>query len=337
MDGVLIDVSRSYRQTILKTIQIYLKRGFDVEKGEKFVSCEVISLFKSVGRFNNDWDLTSGILLYLLSLSGLPPCRRRRSFHRPQEVVSYLIKKSDGFQWERENLLAKKGLSHFLEKVKSHGGGLKGVRLTLKDSWEGWVYHEGDLHRENLVKRIFQEVYLGEKFVDIYGVSPLFYHGNGLYRYERLLFPRRFLSSLHRKIRMGIASGRPRVEAELALGRFNLNSYFDHVVTLDECKEEEERVYLSTGKRRTFSKPHPYELLRVISDLRLSNPRCGYIGDTVDDIRAAMAARKKVPMLAIGYLGSSPKKSSLRESLLQAGADVVISKPHELFKWIQDP
>ena len=64
MDGVLIDVSKSYRKTIAKTIQIYLKTCLGLKDGKKRLALdEAISLFKSAGGFNNDWDLTSGLLL----------------------------------------------------------------------------------------------------------------------------------------------------------------------------------------------------------------------------------------------------------------------------------
>jgi phosphoglycolate phosphatase-like HAD superfamily hydrolase len=77
------------------------------------------------------------------------------------------------------------------------------------------------------------------------------------------LITKEVLSSLRKKIQMGIASGRPRFEAELALKRFRLLPYFNSVVTLDECMEEEARILRSTGRQMRYSKPHPYSLLRV--------------------------------------------------------------------------
>ncbi len=338
MDGVLIDVSNSYRQTILRSIELYLKLGLGFEKVERLVTEEEVSLFKLVGGFNNDWDLTSGILLYLISLSGLPPCKNRKHFIRIQDVVSFLQERSKGFPRDIERLHDeyKNNLNPFLKKVKGYKGGLKGVRLALKHSWEGWLYHQGDLNQENLVQRIFQEVYLGDKFPSYYHLPLLFYHGKGLYLKERLLFPRRILSRLRRKIPMGIASGRPRAEAELALKRFRIEPYFDYMVTFESCREEEERFYLSTGKRKSFSKPHPYSLFRVIEEAGLFSPRCAYVGDSVDDMRAAQEAKKKLRILAIGYIGSSSQKRLSRESLLQAGADFVISQPEHLLRWMDE-
>ncbi len=77
MDGVLIDVSESYRKTIAKTVQIYLETCLGFKKGSApLITEEHIASFKMAGGFNNDWDLTSGLLLFLISISGLPPLTR---------------------------------------------------------------------------------------------------------------------------------------------------------------------------------------------------------------------------------------------------------------------
>ena len=133
MDGVLIDVSRSYRKTIQRTIQIYLETclGFTGSRGS-WATNEEISLFKSVGGFNNDWDLTSGVLLYLLSISGIPPLRKLQRFSSIQETLSYLKTKSSMSHWKPYQRYLKfprptpspltgegrRNLSSFLDKVE---------------------------------------------------------------------------------------------------------------------------------------------------------------------------------------------------------------------------
>ncbi|MFB3884741.1 MAG: HAD family hydrolase [Thermodesulfobacteriota bacterium] len=333
MDGVLVDVSRSYRETIRQTVLIYLKMCLGFRKGRgKSISKEEIALFKSAGGFNNDWDLTSGLLLYLLSVSRLPPLRKRQKFNSISETLRYLKSKSSGLypmpviQLNRRNLLG------FLKKVRSFGGGLKGVRRALTGSWDGWVYGSGDLDQENLVKRIFQEVYLGRQFTSCYHLRPLFYQGQGLYLQERLLIPRTLLSLLHKKMKMGIASGRPRFEAELALRRFGLLPYFDSVVTLDDCMEEEARIFRSTRRRISCSKPHPYSLLRVIQEIGTPHPTCGYVGDVVDDMVAAKSLKDQFPMIAIGFMSGRHRPKSLEKSLRKAGADFVVKSPKELLQ-----
>ena len=330
MDGVLIDVSKSYRKTIQRTIQIYMENclGFKRKK-ESWVTDEEISLFKSTGGFNNDWDLASGLLLYLISISRIPPLPKKKRFSSIQEIISYLKIKSFAFHQKTAIRLRRKHLLFFLEKVKTSGGGVRGVRRILGTSWDGWVYRSGDLDKDNLIKRIFQEVYLGKKFIAFYHLYPLFYRGKGYYLQERILIPKKILAALHGKIRMGIASGRPRFEAEVALKRFGLLSYFDSMVTLDECLEEEGRIFRSAGKRVKRSKPHPYSILRAIQEIGLPNPRCGYIGDVVDDILAAQAAEKYLPVLAIGFISDQRNRKTARNSLIQAGADLIIENPKD--------
>jgi len=333
MDGVLVDVSRSYRETIQRTVDIYLETclGFGRGKG-RLVTKEDIFLFKSAGGFNNDWDLTSSLLLYLLSVSGFPPSPRRKKFSSVGEVVSHLKTRSSNLNKNITHLIQRKNLPPFIRKVKLGGGGLKGVRKALKGSWEGWVYGDGDLNRENVVKRIFQEVYLGKKFTPCYHLPPLFHKKQGLYLQERLIIPKRILSSLRKRFRLGIASGRPRFEAELALKRFRLLPYFDSVVTLDECNEEEARILRTTGKKVKYTKPHPYCLLRVVQEIGIPNPQCGYVGDVVDDMQAAQAAKEKLDILAIGFLQDGRQEKSKKRSLLKAGADLVIESPKELLQ-----
>lgn len=339
MDGVLIDVSKSYRKTIRKTIQIYLENclGFKKRGRRGWNTDEEISFFKSVGGFNNDWDLTSGLLLYLLSASGLPPLPRRKRFSSIPEVVSYLKTKSSLFRRKRTVRPKRRKLFFFLEKVKSKGGGLKGIRRTLGTSWEGWVYGMGDLDRGNLVKRIFQEIYLGRMFTNCYPLRPVFYKGEGLYLQERALIPRKILLGLRKRARMGIASGRPKFEAELALKRFRLHPYFDSVVTLNECEAEGDRIFLSTGKKTECLKPHPYSLLKVVQQIGIPNPYCAYVGDVVDDMLAARAARKYLRILAIGFLRGHRNKRIEKEALVKAGADLVIGNPEQLLRLVSSP
>jgi phosphoglycolate phosphatase-like HAD superfamily hydrolase len=218
--------------------------------------------------------------------------------------------------------------------VKSAGGGLRGIRRILGSFWEGWVYRTGDLGQENLVERIFQEIYLGRQFTPHYHLPRLFFREEGLYLQERLLTPREALSSLRKKLKMGIASGRLRFEAELALKRFRLYPYFDSVVTLDECKEEEKRIFKSTGKRMQCSKPHPYSILRAVREIGIPNPRCGYVGDVVDDMVAARAAKGYLNILAIGFLKGFHNRKAAKERLISAGADLVIGNPKKLLSFV---
>ena len=337
MDGVLIDVSRSYRETIRQTVALYFQHclGFRVPPKD-LVTPEDIALFKSIGGFNNDWDLTSGLLLYLLSLSSLPPLPRRKRIDSVQEGVSYLRECSSPFVSKGPLRLRNKRVPSFVKRARSFGRGLKAVRRALRGSWEGWVYGSGHLGRENLVQRIFQEVYLGDRFTFHHHLPRIFYRGRGYNLRERLLIPKHVLAKLRRTIRLGIASGRPRLEAELALRRFRLLSYFESVVTLDECKAEEARVFRKTGRKVSRSKPHPYPILRAIRHTGLRNPRSAYVGDVPDDMLAANAAKREFDVLAIGFVPGRNLEAA-RRLMREAGADLVIRDPRYLLRFTAPP
>jgi len=333
MDGVLIDVSGSYRKAIEETIRLYLQVCLQFrDAANPPVLDRAVSLFKAAGGFNNDWDLTSGLLFYLLSLSGLPASLKRRTFSSIEETVAYLQRESSGSSVRMPKAINLSRLSSFLETVKASGGGLKGIRRVFQGSWDGWVYGFGGLDRTNVVKRIFQEVYLGRKFISCYPLKRLFYRGKGYYLSEKMLIPVKVLSVLRRKIRLGIATGRPRFEAELALKRFRLPAYFKSIITLDECMEEEGRLFDATGRRLKCTKPHPFSLQKAIEEIGHPAPRCGYVGDTVDDIRAARALKRKTPVLAFGFI-PPPGNRPLEKTLKKAGADAVIRRPEELLRF----
>lgn len=334
MDGVLIDVSRSYRKVIERTTQIYLQTCLGLGSPyEKLIEEKEVSLFKSVKGFNSDWDVTSALLLYLLSRSPLPPDQKRKKPSSIEDLISYLKRASSPFSLRRKRFFKRKNLPDFLKRVELRGGGLRGVRQVLEGGWEGWVYGSGDLNQENLVQRIFQELYLGEKFSSHYHLQPLFYKGRGYYQREKLLIPRKILSSIRKKARLGIASGRTRFEAELALQKFKLSTYFDVLITLDECEEEEKRIFQLQGKRVKCSKPSPYPILRAVRELGLRQPKCGYVGDVVDDMWSARSAKKELEILAIGFI-PHPKESHRKESLIKAGADLVVEDPKDLLRLV---
>jgi phosphoglycolate phosphatase-like HAD superfamily hydrolase len=52
----------------------------------------------------------------------------------------------------------------------------------------------------------------------------------------------------------------------------------------------------------------------------------------VDDMLAARAAKKELKMLAIGFLRNRSKGEKMKDSLLRAGADLVIQSPRELLR-----
>jgi len=67
IDGVLIDVSRSFRMIIAMVVADYLKT-FEGYFGPAVLTPEMTQIFKDRGGFNNDWDLTEGTIILSLYL-----------------------------------------------------------------------------------------------------------------------------------------------------------------------------------------------------------------------------------------------------------------------------
>ena len=55
MDGVLVDVSQSYRIVVKKTVEFYVQRNIDFSE---------IAAYKFKGGYNNDWDITAALIKY---------------------------------------------------------------------------------------------------------------------------------------------------------------------------------------------------------------------------------------------------------------------------------
>jgi len=64
-DGVLVQTSQSYRQTIKKIVDYYFLEilGLEGEKG-KLATLGDIQKFKDTGLYNNDWNLSYAIITY---------------------------------------------------------------------------------------------------------------------------------------------------------------------------------------------------------------------------------------------------------------------------------
>ncbi len=300
MDGVLVDVSESYRDAVRRTAQIYMEDviGNTHTVGD-LVTREDVAALKMAGGFNNDWDLTTAILEYLLARLDLP---------RPNGAPA--------------NSPLAKDIPAFAAQVQAQGGGLSAVRGILGAARHPHLSSE-------LVKRIFEEVYLGDVlFAQDYGQVPRFIRGDGLIGRELLIPNFQSLISLSTRLPLGIATGRPRRQAEYALDRFGIRHLFRSLVTLEDIQAAEEREFNRTGQRIALGKPNPFGLEEAVRRITGGSVRAGYIGDTPDDMRAA----KRAHHLAIGCLAVAEDKALLGRKLEQAGADLVIEHPDQLLE-----
>jgi HAD superfamily hydrolase (TIGR01548 family) len=326
MDGVIADVSGSYREVVRLTVYHYLKNVMGVDDiSPDAVTPEDVSALKRSGGLNNDWELTYVILNTILRsyfdeksagafesfVKGGEPKDDRHLLHRVKLMLESCERPS----------LARVSEDSLADVYSSQQASITEISSLLLNS--------GDVGSGNLVKRIFQELYLGTSlFRNTYGEEPLFYKGRGYIERESCIPAKEQLQKLNTLCTLAIATGRPRSEAHYTLVSFGVLNLFRAVVTEDDVVEAEAR------RKRPLRKPHPYVIESCIEksgEKKYSD--IFYIGDMPDDMTAAK--RAKVVPIGFVYDGFDTEREEHRDLLLQKGAERVFSNYEDLIRYIK--
>ncbi len=332
MDGVLIDVSGSYREVSRLTVIRYLQQVIGAEElAEDFITLQDIAAIKKTGGLNNDWDLSYAIIDAVL----------KKFFDDINQAIAGEIRKAAGLG-DDHAVLARarpllmhcdttgitRGLSHhpvreiFFECSRRKNSFVQTAPVSP------FLLNSGDVKTGNIVKRIFQEIYLGKGlFERIYSERPFFFEKRGYIERERLIPRRRDIEILGVANTLSIATGRPEVEALYALESFAINDLFTAVVSEDDIVHEEQR----TGGR--LRKPHPFGIDLCIEKSGYVKIRdtVYYIGDMPDDV----AASKRAGVVPIGFVNdgtdeSTEEKNHHSKLLVDRGAVKVFNNYREL-------
>ncbi len=137
---------------------------------------------------------------------------------------------------------------------------------------------------------------------------------------------------------LGIATGRPKIEAIEPLKAVGLLQYFEkgQIVTYDEVIEAE-TILAQSGEIARLGKPHPFVLLKAIYPDEAVKTLCSvefwhkdhsnaaFIGDSTSDVKAA----QKAGCVAIGVLTGLGKGKTAREikrqTLENLGCDIILN------------
>lgn len=307
MDGVLIDVSRSYRATVVRTAALFLKpaHGADLLPDPLFPLSD-LALVKQEGGLNNDWDLTCRVLELLFSRVAVP------AFDRQEDTWSTY-----------ENVISRCDVSLLAQRLTAGQRPLSELSQERPPTNDFVRYlYTGDVGCGNVIKQLFQEIYLGRAlFESTYGSPPRIHLGSGLIDCESMLPAADLIERLAADHHLAIATGRPAAEAAYPLNRFAIRRFFDTIYSLDDCLREEARLLAATGRRVSLSKPHPFMLDAIASQIPGVSCRW-YVGDMPDDMIAA--ARAHAGFRSVGVLFSAPDREALRKRLVQAGARHII-------------
>lgn len=320
MDGVLIDVSRSYRETVRQTARLFFKLARSSEKlPEPLFPLADLAAVKQSGGLNNDWDLSCLVINLLFNVIEKPPVYEHKDpWDRYQETISQCH------------------VAPLAEFLKSRPTPLSALFGKVGKTQTAFIHglYTGDVGSGNIIKQIFQEVYLGKDlFESTYGLTPQFYLDGGFNLREQLLIDKQFLEELAANHIVAIATGRPRAEADYPLDHFGIRKYFASVMVLEDCLEEEARLIKAEAKTVSLSKPDPFMLDAIAESQKDLFAESYYIGDMPDDMIAAK--KSSGGYKAVGIIMSAPDKESLAKELKRAGADTIIENFKQLKGLVQ--
>ncbi len=201
--------------------------------------------------------------------------------------------------------------------------------------------HHGGLW--NTIQLAFQEWFLGSELLPLHWNSPSLQPGKpGLTFSEEPIVDKAkltvLLGELGSRKRLGIGSGRPRVEAETPLEAWNVLSCFteDAIVTYNEVLNAQNQL----AQPIALTKPHPYMFLRgvfgdAVSDIDLLNgnydvkpcKKTLVIGDAGCDLFAAKSAGCDFAAVLTGIEGENA-----RGYFEENGADYILHNILELLE-----
>lgn len=297
IDNVLVDTRRSYLDAIRWCIDIFLSSGkvphYQPEKKARtphLLTLDDVCNFKLLGGFNDDWDCCYAILVYLMQLPV-----KQKTIHALREA---------------------KNFKDLLKEIKERPLRMAGIMKKFK--------RHPDITIEK-ISRIFQEIYLGpELFLKREKKNPVYWKKRGLIHMEKPIFKKEIFEKLENAgVKMGIATGRDRFEAEFVLKRFGILEYFGAITTIDEVKKAEQHA----GK--SLRKPHPYSLLATAKHLHVKDDVL-YIGDLPDDMLAA----KHGGLQAAAFPWYTADSQAALKEMMKAGPDFVLKKPKHLLKLV---
>ncbi|WP_152043060.1 TIGR01548 family HAD-type hydrolase [Salinigranum salinum] len=247
------------------------------------VPTDAIQAFKDASGFNNDWDVTYAAALLVLAQRA-------------------------GYEGDVET---------FTDAIADAGGGLAAAESVVEQALDGDAHDRvrtaWDTDR---LRDVFQTLYLGsDLYRDLEGGDPPF-DAPGYIHDEPILVAGRTLETLAAAYDLGVLTGRPAAEADIALDRVGFAVPDDHRFTMDDWDE---------------GKPHPRALVTLAE--RFDATRVAFVGDTLDDVRTAVRADETDPdrtYYGIGVLTGGLRGSDGRGKFVAAGADAVVETVDDL-------
>lgn len=249
---------------------------------DKTIDIEDVQQFKDAGGFNNDWELTDAAALFVLA--------------------------------RREGL--RMDITEFTDVVAEHGGGLEAARTVVAEMPSISQARVRDKWDSERLRDVFQTLYLGsDLYRELEGGEPPF-DAPGYINDEPVIVTPETVEALTSRFDVGVVTGRPAAEADIALDRVGLDVPDEHRFTMDNWEQ---------------GKPHPHALTTLAE--RFDAHAVTFTGDTLDDIKTAVNAAEADPereYYGIGVLTGGLTGEAGRAKYEAAGAAAVVDSVNDL-------
>ena len=285
-DAVVLDIDGvlvDVEDSYRRAILESIERVYD-----RTIRKEDVQQFKDAGGFNNDWELTYAAALYVLATT-------------------------EGYR---------ASIDEFTDETAAGGGGLEAAESVVREELEANAAHRVfDRWDRERLHEVFQQLYLGE---DLYraleGGEPDL-ETEGFIHDEPKILEAETREHLTERYDVGVVTGRPAAEAEIALERVGLEIPLEHRFTMDDWEE---------------GKPHPHALTTLAE--RFDAERVVFVGDTLDDVRTAVNASEADPdreYHGIGVLTGGLTGEEGRKKYEAEGASAVLESINDLPEFLE--
>lgn len=357
-DGVLVYTSQSYRQTIKRVVDYYFLEILGLEgKRERLATLKDVQSFKDTGLYNNDWNLTYAIITYYLAILMRKLQKRRilqdfsKRFSDVQfsEVDSFLqtlgeigdflrhhgVNATELVDMKNDSSL---GIESLLTRLRLENNS------SLKTALKPILPQAGDkqltlirklvpynLEKPDLLKRLFEESYLGaEIFNEFYCIPPVFKFNESFLEREDFIPTKETLDVL--RLRFGkftIYSEKPRVQGMYLLEKNDFK----------ECVDEKGAIFFEDivesevgGEGVGLGKPNPTLFIELIEKLVRKGVGVVYVGDGVADALLVKNARLEglSNLSFLGVLCSSQYPNKLLSQFIKHEADAVMTDVNDI-------
>ena len=291
IDGVIVDVRKSYDLAIKKTVDFIIKHITGTSAFNGLVTEEMILKFRRTGGFNNDVDTS-----YVIILSALA------DYHGNVNQVRKFI----------HNVATKTNASGIISVERLLSSPSLGKLKEL-------LAYPGPVG-QSIVATVFDELFYGpELFKKKHRLEPKYYFGKPLIENDKLVATRTAINTLSEIFNGNIAivSGRSKLAAEHSLKPI-FDIFNQHV-----------SIYLEDESRK-YSKPNPYAIKKAMSDMNAKTAiYVGDSAEDVLMSRR-IEEETGVKITFFGIYGCSTEPADTIRLFKENGADAIIETVNQL-------